>query len=195
MHQTALVGEFLGKPRRLQDPFRAWTMGRAARCNSCSSQLESLRTSAPRAHDYRGNAVTTGILGPKRGIAYWTAYQPPEGDTRPVDPLGFDMYAERLGNHLLPGITGRTTPPLRTGDRMPSQGHLPALGGQVAQRGRAQQTCDLSGFERSDLEEPDSRFLPSRISGRLAMSRIASPTLPSPQGDWIAILLAGWIVL
>jgi len=45
---------------------------------------------------------------PKPGRAYWSAFQPPEGDTRPIDPLAFDMYAARLGNLLLPGITGRT---------------------------------------------------------------------------------------
>jgi hypothetical protein len=46
---------------------------------------------------------------PRPGHAYWSAFQPPEGDTRPIDPLGFSMYADRLGNCLLPGITGRTT--------------------------------------------------------------------------------------
>src|SRR3954454_24104590 len=49
------------------------------------------------------------IAQPRPGRMYWTAYQQPDGDTRPVDPLAFDMYAERLGNLLVPGITGRTT--------------------------------------------------------------------------------------
>ncbi len=52
--------------------------------------------------------MTDVVPRPRPGLAYWTAYQAPEGDTRPVDPLAFDMFAERLGNVLLPGITGRT---------------------------------------------------------------------------------------
>ena len=47
------------------------------------------------------------IVSPKTGRIYWTAYTQPEGDSDPVDPLRFDMYAQRLGNVLLPGITNR----------------------------------------------------------------------------------------
>jgi hypothetical protein len=39
---------------------------------------------------------------------FWTAYSPPEGDSEPTDPLAFDMYAERLGNLIVPGVTSRT---------------------------------------------------------------------------------------
>ena len=45
---------------------------------------------------------------PKPNIIYWTAYSPPEGNSQPSDPLRFDMYAQRLGNLMLPGITNRT---------------------------------------------------------------------------------------
>ena len=44
---------------------------------------------------------------PRLGRVYWTAYTQLEGDSSPIDPLRFDMYAERLGNVLLPGITSR----------------------------------------------------------------------------------------
>jgi hypothetical protein len=44
---------------------------------------------------------------PRVGRVYWTAYTQLEGDSSPTDPLRFDMYAERLGNVLLPGITSR----------------------------------------------------------------------------------------
>ena len=39
---------------------------------------------------------------------FWTAYSPPEGDSEPTDPLAFDMYSERLGNLIVPGVTSRT---------------------------------------------------------------------------------------
>lgn len=45
---------------------------------------------------------------PKVGGIYWTAYADLEGDSGPTDPLRFDMYAQRLGNLLVPGITNRT---------------------------------------------------------------------------------------
>lgn len=45
---------------------------------------------------------------PKAGRLYWTAYTQLEGDSSPTDPLRLDMYAERLGNVMLPGITNRT---------------------------------------------------------------------------------------
>lgn len=45
---------------------------------------------------------------PKVGSIYWTAYADLEGDSGPTDPLRFDMYAQRLGNLLVPGITNRT---------------------------------------------------------------------------------------
>lgn len=45
---------------------------------------------------------------PSPGRIYWTAYTDPEGNSEPSDPLRFDMYAQRLGNVLLPGITNRT---------------------------------------------------------------------------------------
>ena len=45
---------------------------------------------------------------PTPGRIYWTAYTDPEGNSEPSDPLRFDMYAQRLGNVLLPGITNRT---------------------------------------------------------------------------------------
>src|SRR5450755_1480744 len=45
---------------------------------------------------------------PKTGRTYWTAYTELEGSSQPADPLRFDMYAERLGNQLLPGLTNRT---------------------------------------------------------------------------------------
>ena len=44
---------------------------------------------------------------PKLGVPYWTAFSPVDGDSSPVDPLRFETYAERLGNHLFPGITNR----------------------------------------------------------------------------------------
>jgi len=47
------------------------------------------------------------VSPPKLGHPYWTAYSPAEGDSSPVDPLRFETYAERLGNHLFPGITNR----------------------------------------------------------------------------------------
>src|SRR3954464_13852777 len=47
------------------------------------------------------------VPSPRAGQIYWTAYTQLEGDSSPVDPLRFDMYAERLGNVLLPGITSR----------------------------------------------------------------------------------------
>src|SRR5215213_7458138 len=53
--------------------------------------------------------MTAGIAAfPKPGLTYWTAYSPPEGSSQPSDPLRFDMYAQRLGNVLLPGVTNRT---------------------------------------------------------------------------------------
>lgn len=53
--------------------------------------------------------MTTAIANtPRAGLNYWTAYSPPEGSSQPSDPLRFDMYAQRLGNVLLPGITNRT---------------------------------------------------------------------------------------
>src|SRR3954465_9954426 len=53
--------------------------------------------------------MTPGIAAfPKPGLTYWTAYSPPEGSSHPSDPLRFDMYTQRLGNILLPGITNRT---------------------------------------------------------------------------------------
>lgn len=45
---------------------------------------------------------------PKTGRIYWTAFTDLEGSSGPTDPLRFDMYAQRLGNILLPGITNRT---------------------------------------------------------------------------------------
>lgn len=39
---------------------------------------------------------------------YWSAYTEFDGGSSPSDPLRFEMYAQRLGNHLLPGITNRT---------------------------------------------------------------------------------------
>ena len=45
---------------------------------------------------------------PKIGHIYWTAFTDLEGDSGPTDPLRFDMYTQRLGNILLPGITNRT---------------------------------------------------------------------------------------
>jgi len=44
---------------------------------------------------------------PRVGRVYWTAYTQLEGGSAPTDPLRLDMYAERLGNILLPGITNR----------------------------------------------------------------------------------------
>jgi hypothetical protein len=44
---------------------------------------------------------------PRAGRVYWTAYTQLEGNSAPLDPLRFGMYAQRLGNVLLPGITGR----------------------------------------------------------------------------------------
>ena len=45
---------------------------------------------------------------PSVGRLYWTSFAELEGDSSPADPLRFDMYAQRLGNILLPGITNRT---------------------------------------------------------------------------------------
>ena len=50
----------------------------------------------------------TITLSPTPSRIYWTAYTDPEGNSEPYDPLRFDMYAQRLGNLLLPGITNRT---------------------------------------------------------------------------------------
>lgn len=47
------------------------------------------------------------VAAPKPGKAYWTAWSPTEGDSAPVDPLRFETYAERLGNHLVPGLSNR----------------------------------------------------------------------------------------
>jgi hypothetical protein len=47
-------------------------------------------------------------VSPKRGRIYWTAFTELEGASQPTDPLRFDMYTERLGNLLLPGLTNRT---------------------------------------------------------------------------------------
>lgn len=49
-------------------------------------------------------AIETAL--PRR--LYWTAYSDPEGDSEPTDPLAFNMYAERLGNEIVPGVTNRT---------------------------------------------------------------------------------------
>ena len=45
---------------------------------------------------------------PSVGRIYWTSFTDLEGDSGPTDPLRFDMYTQRLGNILLPGITNRT---------------------------------------------------------------------------------------
>lgn len=45
---------------------------------------------------------------PQIGRIYWTAFTDLEGNSGPTDPLRFDMYTQRLGNILLPGITNRT---------------------------------------------------------------------------------------
>lgn len=45
---------------------------------------------------------------PMPGVIYWSAYSAPEGSSQPTDPLRFDMYTQRLGNLLMPGITNRT---------------------------------------------------------------------------------------
>lgn len=45
---------------------------------------------------------------PAPGRLYWTSFAELEGDSGPSDPLRFDMYTQRLGNILLPGITNRT---------------------------------------------------------------------------------------
>jgi len=53
--------------------------------------------------------ATTSIASkPSVGRLYWTSFAELEGDSSPADPLRFDMYAQRLGNILLPGITNRT---------------------------------------------------------------------------------------
>jgi hypothetical protein len=44
---------------------------------------------------------------PAIGKAFWTRYSDLDGESRPTDPLRFNMYAVRLGNVLLPGITNR----------------------------------------------------------------------------------------
>lgn len=44
---------------------------------------------------------------PARGVAYWTAWTDVESSAEPMDPLRFDMYAQRIGNVLLPGVTNR----------------------------------------------------------------------------------------
>jgi hypothetical protein len=53
------------------------------------------------------DVASTITTPPKPGHTYWTAYTQLEGDSMPTDPLRFEMYAERLGNVLLPGITNR----------------------------------------------------------------------------------------
>lgn len=47
------------------------------------------------------------VTSPAVGKVYWTAWSPTEGDSAPVDPLRFETYAERLGNHLVPGLSNR----------------------------------------------------------------------------------------
>lgn len=49
----------------------------------------------------------TVTRSPSSGSVYWTAFTELEGTAEPTDPLRFDMYAQRLGNVLLPGITNR----------------------------------------------------------------------------------------
>ena len=49
----------------------------------------------------------SNVLAPKAEHIYWTAWSPAEGDSSPVDPLRFETYAERLGNHLVPGVSNR----------------------------------------------------------------------------------------
>lgn len=48
------------------------------------------------------------LEAPTVGQIQWTAWTDIEGSSEPTDPLRFDMYAQRLGNVLLPGITNRT---------------------------------------------------------------------------------------
>lgn len=49
----------------------------------------------------------TVVSEPRVGTIYWTAFTDLEGDSEPVDPLRFDMFVQRIGNVLLPGITNR----------------------------------------------------------------------------------------
>lgn len=53
-------------------------------------------------------ATTTIASKPAKGALYWTSFAELEGDSGPADPLRFDMYTQRVGNILLPGITNRT---------------------------------------------------------------------------------------
>jgi hypothetical protein len=41
------------------------------------------------------------------GTPHWTAWTELESSSELTDPLRFDMYAQRIGNVLLPGITNR----------------------------------------------------------------------------------------
>jgi hypothetical protein len=59
-------------------------------------------------HEDDAPVTVTITASPTPSRIYWTAYTDPEGSSEPSDPLRFDMYAQRLGNLLLPGITNRT---------------------------------------------------------------------------------------
>jgi hypothetical protein len=59
---------------------------------------------APRTSDRSSNVTSP----PQLGRPYWTAFTSIEGDYEPLDPLRLDMYAQRLGNVLVPGVTART---------------------------------------------------------------------------------------
>lgn len=54
--------------------------------------------------------TSASTIEPRPAISrlYWSAYADFEGDSSPADPLRFDMYTQRLGNVLAPGITNRT---------------------------------------------------------------------------------------
>lgn len=56
-----------------------------------------------------GSSSAPNVTSPPRlGRPHWTAYTSIEGDYEPLDPLRLDMYAQRLGNVLVPGVTART---------------------------------------------------------------------------------------
>lgn len=57
----------------------------------------------------KSNSHTPNVTSPPSlGRPHWTAFTSIEGDYEPLDPLRLDMYAQRLGNVLVPGVTART---------------------------------------------------------------------------------------
>lgn len=74
---------------------------------------------------------------PQGGSIYWTAHASLEGDSEPLDPLRFNMYAQRLGDVLVPGITARTVRVRYLGMVCAGLRHTASPGQSIKQRRRA----------------------------------------------------------